>query len=84
MRDRAAKIPPGDATRTPRAGQGTGNGHPHKEYRPQGSARKWTPSGARPRPPAGKASIATLFDRLGEAAAVHDGDAVAEIFGTSA
>jgi hypothetical protein len=39
---------------------------------------------ARHGPPREKASLATLFDRLAKAAAAHDGDAAAEIFGKSA
>jgi hypothetical protein len=67
-----------------RAGQWARNGQPYKEHRHQGSAGTWTPSRARHSPPPEKASLATLFDRLAKAAAAHDGDAAAEIFGKSA
>lgn len=79
-----AEIQPGDTTHTLRAGRRAGNGQPHKEHRPQGSAATWTPSRARHSPPREEASLAILFDRLDKAAAVHDRDAAAEIFGESA
>jgi hypothetical protein len=79
-----AEIRPGDTSHTLRAGQRAGNGQPHKKHRPQGSAGTWTPSRARHSPPREKVSLVTLFDRLAEAAAAHDGDAAAEIFGESA
>jgi hypothetical protein len=79
-----AEIRSGDTSHTPRAGQRAGNGQLHKDYRPQDSAGIWTPSRALHSPPSEKASLVTLFDRLATAAAAHDGDAAAEIFGESA
>jgi hypothetical protein len=83
MTDGVEIRPPG-ATLTPRAGQWAGNGQPHKEHRPQGSAGTWAPSRAHHSPPRETASLAILFDRLDKAAAAHDRDAAAEIFGESA
>lgn len=43
----------------------------------------WTPSQARDRPPKEKPSMAAMFDRLAKAAAAHDSEAPAGIFGES-
>ena len=83
MTDGAGRIWPEHITETPRAGQRAGNGQPHKERWPQGSAAGWVPSWARRSPPKEKASLATLFDRLAKAAAAHDGEVPAGIFGES-
>jgi hypothetical protein len=81
MTDGAVRIRPEDTTHTPHAGQRVESSHPHQEPWHQGSAGTWTPSRARHRPPKEKASLTTIFDRLAKAAAAHDRDAAAEIFG---
>ena len=83
MTDGAGRMRPGDITETPRAGQRAGNGQPHKERWPQGSAAGWVPSRARRGPPKEKASLSTLFDRLAKAACAHDGEVPTGIFGES-
>ena len=77
MTDKAANIRPENTAHTPRAG----NGHSHEERQRQSPARTWTPSRARHGPPTEKASLTTMFDRLATAAAAHDRNAAAEIFG---
>jgi hypothetical protein len=81
MTDRAVSTRPADATYTTRADQPAGNGRSHKEHRHQGSARAWIPSRARHGPLREKVSLTTMFDRIAQAAAAHDRDAAAEIFG---
>lgn len=83
MTDRAVRIRPEDTTHAPCARQRAGNGQPHKEHRRQEAEGTWTPGRARHGPPKEKASIATMFDRLAKAAAAHDGEAPAGIFGES-
>lgn len=82
MTDRAARKRPGDATHGSRAGQRAGNGHKHKENGGQEAEGTWTPGRAR-HAPKEKASTATMFERLAKAAAAHDGETPAGIFGES-
>ena len=83
MTDRAVSIRPEGTTYTTRADQQVGSGRSHKKHRHQGSARAWTPSRARHSPLRKRASLTTMFDRLAKAAAAHDRDAAAEIFGAA-
>ena len=83
MTDRAAKRRPGDTTHASRAGRWAGNGQPHKEHRRQEAGGTWTPGRARHALPKEKASTATMFERLAKAAAAHDGETSAGIFGES-
>jgi hypothetical protein len=81
MTDRAVSIRPEGTTHTTRADQPAENGRSHKGHRHQGSARAWIPSRARHGPLRENVSLTTMFDRLAKAAAAHDRDAAAEIFG---
>lgn len=83
MTDRAGKMRPGDTTHVPRGGQLAGNGQPHGERQRREVEETWTPSLARHGLPKEKANIAAMFDRLAKAAAAHDGEAPAGIFGES-
>jgi hypothetical protein len=83
MTDRAVKIRPEYTTRTPCAGQRAGNGRPRKERRYQGSVRTSTPRRAHHGMSTELDSLAAMFDRLAKAAAAHDGDGAAGIFGES-
>jgi len=51
------------------------------EHRDDGTARGWSPSGPRDDPARESQSLATMFDRLAEAAAAHDGEAAGGMFG---
>jgi hypothetical protein len=83
MTDGAVRMRPRDATHASRDSQRTGNRQRHKEHRHQEPEGTWTPGRARHGPPREEASLATMFDRLAEAAAAHDGEAPAGIFGES-
>jgi hypothetical protein len=79
MTDAAAKWPEDPTGKRP-AGQRAGRSNSRKEHRNDGSAGTWSPSRA-PGPAKEKDSLATMFDRLAEAAAAHDGEATGGIFG---
>lgn len=83
MTDRAVNMRPGDTAHGPCAGQRAGNGQKHKEHQRHEAEGPWTPSQARDRPPKEKPSMAAMFDRLAKAAAAHDSEAPAGIFGES-
>jgi hypothetical protein len=80
MTNAAAKWPEETTDKRP-AGQRAGRSNSDKEHRNDGSAGTWSPGRARHDPPKEKDSHATTFDRLAKAAAAHDGEVTAGIFG---
>lgn len=57
------------------------DGHPRLENRDDGTAGKWSPSAPHDNPAKEPESLATMFDRLAKAAAAHDGETTAGMFG---
>jgi hypothetical protein len=51
------------------------------EDRGDGTAGKWSPSAPHDNPAKEPESLATMFDRLAQAAAAHDGEATGGMFG---
>jgi hypothetical protein len=78
MADRAVKNQPGDTARRRRAGQQADGNDPQK-CRSGGSARTWSPSRPQDGPARAKERLATMFDKLAEAAAAHDDEAAGGI-----
>jgi hypothetical protein len=82
MTETAVTKQPEDTTHTQRAGQRAEDNGPQAEHRSDGTAGTWSPSGAHDGAsreaddgPAGEEEgLATMFDRLAEAAAAHDGE----------
>jgi len=81
MADTGMKNQRRDATGAQRGGRRAEGSHPRMEDRDDGTARGWSPSAPHDDPAREKESLATMFDRLAEAAAAHDGEAAGGIFG---
>jgi hypothetical protein len=80
MADTGMKDQRRDAAGAQRGGRRAEGSHLRREDRDGGTARGWLPSAPRDDPARGKESLATMFDRLAEAAAAHDGEAAGGIF----
>jgi hypothetical protein len=80
MADTTIKNQQRDVAGAHRGGRRAVNSHLRLEDRDGGSAGKWSPSAPHD-DPARKESLATMFDRLAEAAAAHDGEMTGGMFG---
>ena len=81
MADTTMKNQQGDAAGAQCGGRRAEGSHPRLEDRDGGTARGWSPSARRDDPARESESLATMFDRLAEAAAAHDGEAAGGMFG---
>ena len=81
MADTTMQNQLGDAAGVQRGGRRAEDSHPRSEDRDGGTAAKWSPSAPHDNPAKEPESLATMFDRLAEAAAAHDGEATGGMFG---
>ena len=82
MADTSRKNQRRDAAGTQRGGRRAEGSYPRGEDRDDdGTAGKWSPSGPRDDLARESESLATMFDRLAEAAAAHDDEATGGMFG---
>jgi hypothetical protein len=81
MADTGMKDQRRDATGAQRGGRRAEGSPPRMADRDDGTARGWSPSAPRDDPARESQSLATMFDRLAEAAAAHDGKAAGGMFG---
>jgi hypothetical protein len=80
MADATMKNQRRDAAGAQRGGRRAEGSHSRMEDRDDGTAGRWSPSAPHD-DPASEESLATMFDRLAEAAATHDGEATGGMFG---